>query len=262
MSKNSPSQKTPAQGGTRAVSLAAKLNRSGLTPKQQAFVQAYLQGPTAGEVGASYQRAYTRSAISTARAGGSKLLKNLTISKIIMGYNADRALQLEHRELTAAERWRAEVEKIAYADKRKAVDRLTGAMVPLHEMDEGLAAMSDITLRATQRTGPPLDGAEGDPEGSASREQQVTVEMRASTKLAGLRLLGDHLGLLDRSEGDAEPITLHLSFDGRPLPPAPEDGDEPDEDQILFTPTTSEDFGGDLPGSFVPLIEADTESDQ
>lgn len=97
-----------------------------LTPKQAIFIAEYLVdgNATRAAIAAGYSE-------KTAEAAGSRLLRNVKVSRTLAERNARR---VEKLDITAA-RTLSELAKLSYFDPGRLFDEL-GKLVPVHKLDE------------------------------------------------------------------------------------------------------------------------------
>ena len=157
----------------------------GLTPKQEAFCQRYIETGNATE---AYRLAYDAKGMkpSSVSRKAFELLENVKIT----AYLADlKARQLKRHDVTV-DRVLAEYAKLAFLDIRKAFDA-DGNLRPIHELDDDTAAaIAGLEVEAL------FEGR------GADRELTGRLhKLKLSDKKGALDSLAKHLGMfIDRTE--------------------------------------------------------------
>jgi phage terminase small subunit len=161
---------------------------SGLTPKQDRFVQEYLADPNGA---AAYRRAYPScKSDRAAEAAASRLLRNVKVAAAIAAGQAARA----ERTQVTADRVVQELARVAFADARRLMTWGPDGvrLRPSGELTEAEAAAVESVAETTTNAG-------------------GSVKLKTHSKVAALKLLGEHLGVFK----EREPLEVLLAS----LPP-------------------------------------------
>jgi phage terminase small subunit len=154
-----------------------------LTARQERFTQEYLIDLNAG---AAYKRAgYTVASDDTAWVNGSRMLSNAKVAARISELQAARS----HRTNITADRVLCEIARIAFASIADVAsfDAADGVVfLDSTELDDDVkAAIAEISSDVTHRTTT-----------SNTPDRTVKTRLKMHDKMAALKLLMQHLGLL------------------------------------------------------------------
>lgn len=156
---------------------------SGLTPKQEAFCQKYIETGNASE---AYRQSYDAGNMKP-ESVSRKAFELLENGKITAHLETLKARQLKRHDVTI-DRVLSEYAKLAFLDIRKAFDE-QGNLKPVHELDDNTAA-AIAGIDVVENLGGMTVSEDG-----VRRIDSFTKKVRLSDKRAALSDLAKYLGM-------------------------------------------------------------------
>lgn len=184
---------------------------TGLTPKQEAFCQRYIETGNASE---AYRRSYDAQNMlpKTVWEEASRTLADPKVAARVMELQDE----LRARHGVTVDRVLREYARLAFLDIRKAFDA-DGNLKPIQEMDDDTAAaIAGLEVEVRRVAGDADEELEGQPHGGALRRQQGTTarlhKIKLSDKKGALDSLARIRGMfIDKTEitgKDGGPVEL------------------------------------------------------
>lgn len=143
-----------------------------------------------------------------AHVEGSRLLRHPKVKAYIDAWLAKEAEAQGDALRARVDRWRREVERIAYSDAGALYDA-AGELIPVSQLPEDeRRVVAGVDVTAGVEDGPPLD------DGAPRKAKARTIKVRRWDKMKALELLGKADGLLverQRVEGnDGGPLVVEI----------------------------------------------------
>jgi phage terminase small subunit len=175
-----------------------------LTPKQAAFVRAYLETGNASE---AYRRAYNAENMKpeVIKVKASELLKNGNVAVTV----SQRQAQVAEKHGVTVERIVAELAKIGFSDIRKVV-KWGSRRVTADEMEQEVEAGEAVFTNSVQLI--PSEQVDDDTAAAIAEisEGQHGIKIKLHDKKGALVDLGKHLGMFKDKDDSPPSVTINF----------------------------------------------------